>query len=135
MKKLIRTEIVRCQPASKKTSFTHLPSCILLSFSQKASPLLLSKRFWKCASTISLRKYMRKVLLLVIYQFSDDSSKSTFFILNMIVYKDVCTSSGNEWYNEWQRMPTSGTMNDREGQRVVPKGTTVVQRMTTSDNE
>ena len=37
----------------EKNSFTHPLSCILLSFSQNASRLFLSKSLWKCASTIS----------------------------------------------------------------------------------
>ena len=52
------------------------------------------------------------------------------------------TSSDNEWYNEWQRMTTSGTTSDNEWQRVTTSGTTSDnewQRMTTSgttsDNE
>ena len=47
----------------KKNYFTHPPWCILLSFSQNASRLLLPKRLWKCARTISFRKYKRKVVL------------------------------------------------------------------------
>ena len=42
--------------------------------------LLFSKRLWKFTSTISFRKYKGKV---VIYLFNYDSSKSTFFMLNM----------------------------------------------------
>ena len=45
------------------------------------SRLLFPKRLWKWASTISFRKYKRKVVLLVIYLFNYDSSKSTFFML------------------------------------------------------
>ena len=40
-------------------------------------------RFWKWASTISFKKYKRKVVLLAIYLFNYDSSKSTFFMLDM----------------------------------------------------
>ena len=47
------------------------------------SRLIFPKRLWKWASTISFRKYKRKVVLLVIYLFKYDSSKSTFFMLNM----------------------------------------------------
>ena len=57
-------------PGCKKNSFGHFPSCILPSFSQKASRLLLPQKLWKCASTISFRKYKGKVVLLVIYQFN-----------------------------------------------------------------
>ena len=42
--------------------------------------LLFPKKLWKFTSTISFRKYKRKV---VIYPFNYDSSKSTFFMLNM----------------------------------------------------
>ena len=46
------------------------PTCILSSFSQNASQILLPKRLSKCASTISFRKYKQKVALLVIYLFN-----------------------------------------------------------------
>ena len=49
----------------------------------ECSRLLFPKRPWKWASTISFRMYKRKVVLLVIYLFNYDSSKSTFFMLNM----------------------------------------------------
>ena len=67
VKKLICNEIMKCQPASlwRKTLFTHPPSCILSSFSQNASRLLLPKRLWKCASAISFRKHKRKLVLLL----------------------------------------------------------------------
>ena len=44
---------------NEKNSFTHSPSCILPSFSKNTSRLLLPKSLWKCASTISFRKYKR----------------------------------------------------------------------------
>ena len=47
------------------------------------SQLLFPKRFWKWASTVSFRKYKREVVLLVTYLFNYDSSKSTFFMLNL----------------------------------------------------
>ena len=72
-------------------SFTHLLSCILPSFSQNTSQLLLPKRLWKCASTFSFRKYKRKGVLLLIYLFSHDSSESSFFMLNMAF--DVASST------------------------------------------
>ena len=60
MKRLIRKEVARCQPASlRKDSFKHSSSFILSSFSQNVSRLLLTKRLWKCANTISFRKYKR----------------------------------------------------------------------------
>ena len=41
----------------KFTKKTHPPPCISSSFSQNSSRLLLPKRFWNCASTISFMKY------------------------------------------------------------------------------
>ena len=49
---------------------------------QNASWLLFPKRLQKCANTISFRKYRRKVVLLIIYLFNYDSSKSIIFMLN-----------------------------------------------------
>ena len=69
----------------EKSSFTYPPSCILSSFSKKMiSGLLLPKSLWMYASIISFRrKYKQKVVLLVIYLFNYDSSKSTSFMLNV----------------------------------------------------
>ena len=50
----------------EKKSFALFP-CILPSFSQNESRLLLPKRLWKCTSTISFRNYKRKEVLLIIY--------------------------------------------------------------------
>ena len=58
-------------------------SCILLSFSQNASRLLLPMRLWKCTSTVSFRKYKQRVVLLVFDLFNYESLKLTFFMLNM----------------------------------------------------
>ena len=57
-----------------KKIFAHPLPCILPSFSHDASWLILPKRRWKCVRTFSSRKYKQKVVLLVIYQFSHDSS-------------------------------------------------------------
>ena len=61
---------------------THPPSCILPSFFQNTSQLLLPRRLWKFESTISFWKCKRKVVFLVIYLFNYDWSKSIFFMLN-----------------------------------------------------
>ena len=71
---------------NKKNSFTQ-PSFMLLHFRatfptssfifSEYTQLGLPKRLSKCASTISFRKYKRKV---VIYLFNYDSFKSTFFM-------------------------------------------------------
>ena len=77
----------------EENSFPHSPLSIFPSFSQKATGLLLSKRFWKSTSTIFFRKYRQKalLLLLVIYLFSYDSSSSTFFMLKMAFDVALCT--------------------------------------------
>ena len=67
----------------EKNSFPYPLSCILPSFSENASRLLLPKRLSKCANKISFRKYKQKVALLVTYLFNYDSSKSTSFMLNV----------------------------------------------------
>ena len=74
-------------------------------------------RFWKLFTE---RSFTRKKL-------------KDLWLPSRIVYKktDECTSSDNEWYNEWQRVvqrvTTSGT-SDNEWQRMTTSGTT-------SDNE
>ena len=67
----------------EKVSFTYPASYILPLFSKNASRLLYQKRLLKFASKISLWKYKQKVVLLAIYLFNYDSSKSTFFMLNV----------------------------------------------------
>ena len=84
--------------AYKENSFTHSHSCVLPSFCVLTFRLLLPKGLGKCASAISFRKDKQKVVLLVIYLFIYDSSKSTFFILNMpfdvvlstFFFKQIC---------------------------------------------
>ena len=90
MKKLIwwSCEMPTCN-FTKKNSFTHPPYCISPSFSQNTSWLLLPKRLWKCESTISFWKYKQKVVLLVIYLFNYDSSKSAFFVINYGIWRSI----------------------------------------------
>ena len=89
MNKLIYNEVARRQPenekrqVNEKTSFTHSPSSIFATFSKNASRLLLPKSFSKCVSLTCFRPFKWKVVLLVIYLFNGDSSKSVFFMLNM----------------------------------------------------
>ena len=66
-------------------------SLIIHKIHRNASQLILPKRLWKCASTLYFMKYKRKVVLLVIYLFNYGSSKSIFFMLNMI--SDVVLST------------------------------------------
>ena len=63
-----------------------MPACKFIKkifIFQNASRLFLQKRLWSCESTIYFRKYNGKVVLLVIYLFNKDSSKSIFFMLNI----------------------------------------------------
>ena len=47
--------------------------------------------------------------------------------------KIVCKKI-DEWYNDWQRVTTSGTTSDKERQRVTTNDNEW-QRMTTNDSE
>ena len=58
-----------CQPASLPKKLFHISSCILPSFCKNASQILLPKKFLKCVSKTSIRKYKENVVLLVIYLF------------------------------------------------------------------
>ena len=61
----------------EKNSFTDPPSRVLPSFSKNASGLILPKRLFESVrAQFFFRKYKRKVMLLVIYLFNYDSSKS-----------------------------------------------------------
>ena len=72
--KLICNEVVRCQPASLRRKLFHTSSFMYFTFI-----------FSGCIK-MKVRKYnffQRKVVLLVIYLFNHDSSKSTIFMLDM----------------------------------------------------
>ena len=68
---------------TKKISFTYHPSCILPSFSKNPSQLLLPKRLWNCSVATVSSKYKQNVVLLVIYLFNYNSSKSTSFMMSV----------------------------------------------------
>ena len=70
----------------KKIFHSSSPSCILLSFSQNASRSFLTEM-----RTQFISRNIRKAALLVIYLFNYDSSKPTFFMLNMAF--DVLSST------------------------------------------
>ena len=68
-------------------------------------------------------------------------SKNNFCIMNKIKqvwsfinWQTSDTWSDNEWYNEWQRMTTSGTTSENEWQRMVQR-MTEWQRVRTNGNE
>ena len=79
---------------------THPPSCILPSFFQNTSQLLLPRRLWKFESTISFWKCKRKVVFLVIYLFNYDWSKSIFFMLNYGIAFSWDFSCAQFWSNK-----------------------------------
>ena len=87
---------------TKKNSFTHLPTCILPSFSQNTSQSLLQKKFWACVGLISFGKYKQKVVLLVIYLFNYDSSRSTFFIWHLMFSWVQFLSNEFKFFVSWK---------------------------------
>ena len=64
----------------EKNSFTHPLSCIFPSFSQNASA---SKEGFKVCEYNFFQRKVVLLVLLVIYLFNHDSSKSSIFMLNM----------------------------------------------------
>ena len=89
--------------------------------------------YWLCHQIITC--------LIFDISFFSFSVSSHFYITNMgsfIKRQTSGTTSDNEWYNEWQRMTTSGTTSENEWQRVTTSGTrndNEWQRMTTSENK
>ena len=81
MEELICNEVARCQPASLRRKLFHTSSfmsftfifsgCIMITFSEEG------------LKVYQYNFFQRKVVLLVIYLFNHDSSKSTIFVLNM----------------------------------------------------
>ena len=68
---------------------------------QSALRLLFLKKLWKCANTVSFRKYKRKGVLLVIYLLNHDSSKkssikrvsnTSVFLRNLRVFQEYLFS-------------------------------------------
>ena len=76
--KLICNEVARCQPTSLRKKLFYALSFIYFAFI-----------FWECIHyyffwrVCEYNFFQRKVVLLVIYLFNHDSSKSTIFMLNM----------------------------------------------------
>ena len=81
MKKLICNEVVRCQPASLRRKLFHTFSFMYFTFIYSGSITITSSEEGLKACEYNL--FQRKVVLLVIYLFNHDSSKSTIFMLNM----------------------------------------------------
>ena len=81
-----------------KTSWRHLQD-VFWRRRQKTSSGRLQDVFIKTnVCWVSFRKYKRKVVLLVIYLFNYDSSKSTFFMLNVGIW--LCLEYGF-WQVNW----------------------------------
>ena len=96
MKKLICNGVARCQPLSlrKKLFYTSSFTYFAFIFSE-CIPITSSEEGLKvCDYNI----YQRKVVLLVIYLFNHDSSKSTIFMLNMA--NDVLLSAAFVKYSK-----------------------------------
>ena len=89
MKKLVYNEVVRCQPASLRRKFFHTSSfmCFTIIFSGCIT-ITSSKEGLK---VWEYNFFQRKLVLLVIYLFNHDLSKSTIFMLNMAL--DVLLSA------------------------------------------
>ena len=82
MKKLICNEVARCQPVRLQTKFfTHLTYFTFI-FSECIMITLSNEGLKVCECNF----YQRKLVLLVIYLFNHDLSKSTIFMLNMAFY-------------------------------------------------
>ena len=85
MKKLIYSEVARYQPASLRKLIFQTSSFMYFSsiFSERITITSSEEAFQKSASTHFFWKYKQKVVLLAIYLFNYNSSKSTLFIQTM----------------------------------------------------
>ena len=81
VKKLICNEVVRCQPASLRRKLFHTSSFMYFTFIYSGCITITSSKEGLKACEENF--FQQKVVLLVIYLFSHDSSKSTIFLLNM----------------------------------------------------
>ena len=80
MKKLICNEVVRCQPASLQKELFRTSSFMYFAFIFSECITITSSK-----EALKVREhnfFQGKVVLLIIYLFNHDSSKSTIFMLN-----------------------------------------------------
>ena len=94
MKKLICNEVVRSQPARLRRKLFHTSSFMYFTFISSECIMITSSEegLKVCESNF----FQRKVVLLLIYLFNHDSSKSTLFMLNMafhVLFSAVCVKS------------------------------------------
>ena len=83
MKKLICNEGARCQPTSLRKKLFH--TCSFMYFAFIFSECITVTSSEEDLKVCEYNFFQRKVILLVIYLFSRDSSKSTIF-MNMAFY-------------------------------------------------
>ena len=81
MKKLTCNKAVRCQPASLRRKLFHASSSMYFTFNFSGCITITSSK--EGLKVCEFNFFQRKVVLLVIYQFNYDSSKSTISMLNM----------------------------------------------------
>ena len=81
MKKLICNEVARCQPASLRRKLFHTSSFMYFTFIFSGCITITSSE--EGLKVCEYNFFQRKVVLLLIYLFNHDSSKSTIFMLNM----------------------------------------------------
>ena len=81
MKKLICNDVARCQPASLRRKLFHISSFMYFTFIFSECITITSSE--EGLKVCEYNFFQRKVVLLVIYLFNHDSSKSTIFMLNM----------------------------------------------------
>ena len=78
---LICNEVARCQPASLQNKLFHTSSFMYFAFIFSECITITSSE--EGSKVCEYNFIQRKVVLLVIYLFNHDSSKSTIFMLNM----------------------------------------------------
>ena len=81
MEELICNEVARCQPASLRRKLFHTSSFMYFTFIFSGCVTITSSE--EGLKVCEYNFFQRKVVLLVIYLFNHDSSKSTIFMLNM----------------------------------------------------
>ena len=81
MEELICNEVPRCQPASLRRKLFHTSSFMYFTFIFSGCVTITSSE--EGLKVCEYNFFQRKVVLLVIYLFNHDSSKSTIFMLNM----------------------------------------------------
>ena len=78
MKKLVCNEVVRCQPASLRRKLFHASSFMYFTFIFSGCITITSSE--EGLKVCEYNFFQRKVVLLVIYLFNHDSSKSIFML-------------------------------------------------------